>query len=75
LAFQVFPLFWGQLQHEVGWKSLNIAFDCAVQCSGFYAVEVCQIGIEKHFFATDQKHQFGQVFWFGRDLRHGFDFL
>ncbi len=65
----------GQLQHEVGWKPLDIAFDSAIQRAGFNAVEHGQIGIEQYFFATDRQDKLGKIFWLGDDLSHGLAFF
>ena len=53
---QVLGLLGGELEHEVRWKPLDVAFDLLVEPFRGHAVELGQIGVENDLLASDQQN-------------------
>jgi hypothetical protein len=50
---QVIKLLLAELEHEIGWKAVNVPFDRPYQKLGLHSVKVCQVGIKHNFLFSD----------------------
>jgi len=48
-------LLWRQLEHEILWETVLVAFDLLIQASGGNSASLCQVGIYDHFLTSDEQ--------------------